>query len=311
MAKETNKPAAVAGAKEMETWNMMQMLAFTIFGALIATLVSARYSNPVAGPHAPVHALEASNVKILSFDPFIAHISNFVSEAERKHLLELGSVRPFVPYTSTSKTNPCISPLLTSSTVAGAPSTLRTSSTAFLPPSDPVVAALALRAAAFQGFLDPLDIDVQITSYNPGQEYKHHYDWYPSATPAGKNRLSTFFAILKSSCRDCGTEFPFFNATLHSQYTSAWCDVLDCTKELLTSLNVEGSALFWINLNPDGSGRRDMYHAGLPAAGGEKVGLNIWSEIDVGEVVKRGLFGGWSRKWWRPEEEWLEAVGLA
>lgn len=57
---------------------MMQLLAW------------ARYSSSAATLQAPPNPLQASNVKILSFEPFIAHISNFVSEAERRYLLELG-----------------------------------------------------------------------------------------------------------------------------------------------------------------------------------------------------------------------------
>lgn len=38
-----------------------------------------------------------------------------------------------------------------------------------------------------------------------------------------------------------------------------------------------------------------MLHAGLPALNGEKVGLNIWTELDLTELRTRGLFDSHSR----------------
>jgi prolyl 4-hydroxylase len=93
-------------------------------------------------------------------------------------------------------------------------------------------------------------------------------------------------------------------------YNSSWCTYLDCTKDLLTTLNVEGSAIFWVNLDSQGEGRVDMLHAGLPAGGGEKVGLNVWTDISLKEVQGRGMFGGWSRHWKSPSKEFLVEYGL-
>jgi prolyl 4-hydroxylase len=121
-------------------------------------------------------------------------------------------------------------------------SSARTSSTAFLPETDPIVLAVAQRAAEFQGYLSPADVDIQITSYNPGQQYKHHYDWCPP--PRACNCISAFFAILKFTCDNCGTEFPFIKITERASFDDRWRDVLDCSKGLLTTKNVEGSALF-------------------------------------------------------------------
>jgi prolyl 4-hydroxylase len=170
----------------------------------------------------------------------------------------------------------------------------RTSSTAFLPEEDPVVASVIQRAAEFQGYLSPKDIEVQVTSYQPGQEVKYHYDGYADGSRP-TNRISTFFAILKSNCQDCGTQFPFINTTLRHQYDSRWCDVIDCEKDVLTTKNVEGSALFWVNLDQAGKERKDMLHAGLPALNGEKVGLNVWTEPDLAELKNRGLFNSHSQ----------------
>lgn len=39
---------------------------------------------------------------------------------------------------------------------------------------------------------------------------------------------------------------------------------------------VKGNSLFWINLNKDGKGDENVWHAGLPLAGGRKTAMNIW-----------------------------------
>jgi prolyl 4-hydroxylase len=42
---------------------------------------------------------------------------------------------------------------------------------------------------------------------------------------------------------------------------------------------IEGNALFWVNLSPDGTGDKRVVHAGLPVEKGWKVGMNIWPRI--------------------------------
>jgi prolyl 4-hydroxylase len=86
---------------------------------------------------------------------------------------------------------------------------------------------------------------------------------------------------------------------------------LDCSKELLTTKNIEGSALFWVNLDGEGEGRVDTLHAGLPALNGDKIGLNIWTDIDTREVMRRGMFQGQSSHFYNPSQEFLESHGMA
>lgn len=85
----------------------MRLLAFTLFGALTATFLSSRYSpiSPNVSQHAIMsnppapNTIDISKVKILSFDPFIAHITDFVSAPERAHLLAIGYLLPLPSHT--------------------------------------------------------------------------------------------------------------------------------------------------------------------------------------------------------------------
>jgi hypothetical protein len=103
MAEEVNEP--FVAVEETRSWTLKQFIIFTILGALTATLISFRYSiitptflqNTVpseapitTNPDTP--SLSAFNIRILSFDPFIAHISNFIYPSEITHLLDLGYV---------------------------------------------------------------------------------------------------------------------------------------------------------------------------------------------------------------------------
>jgi prolyl 4-hydroxylase len=98
MAKEGNR--TTAAPKEMGSWGILQLLGFTLFGAMVATFISSQSPLPQPAQQQSLIApnpISASNVKILSFEPLIAHITDFVSASERAHLLKLGSVLPRPP----------------------------------------------------------------------------------------------------------------------------------------------------------------------------------------------------------------------
>lgn len=284
MVKEDNQSTAKdvpAAIPAMERTKIAQLLPMLGLSALIVAYLWARTSESPTYSTCPA-ALPNPSVKILSIDPLIIHITEFVSPSERAYLMEIGNSL-LAPSTTLDENG---------NEIPG--SSFRTSSTAFLPFGDPCVKRITHRAADFQGYMRPGDINVQITAYQPGQQYKHHHDWYHKSPSTGtkKNTISTFFAILHSTCSDCGTEFPLINKTARAQYDQRWCEVIDCNKPVLTTRNVEGSALFWINLDARGRGRMDTLHSGLPANGGEKIGLNIWTDCKVEEIWDRGLFGG-------------------
>lgn len=91
MARKGNEAAEKQTVDRIDSWNIMHILSFAFLGALTAAYLWARTStvtgNCPATPPKP-------QVKILSLDPFIAHITDFISESERKYLLDLGYVHP-------------------------------------------------------------------------------------------------------------------------------------------------------------------------------------------------------------------------
>ena len=225
-------------------------------------------------------------VRILSYDPLLLHIEGFISSREREYLKRLAYVilpslrnglKDSVKMQETKR-----GPMFKQSLVddaEGQPrrSNNRTSSTAILPANDAVVRCIAERASEFQGFVPLHNINLQATRYTEGQEYKPHWDW------GGHNRHrdTTFFGIIDVSCETCGTHFPALGVDwVHED--QRWCSFVNCDNlQSLTVRPVPGSALFWRNLHSNGTGDIRTLHAGLPARGGIKIGLNIWTRTQA------------------------------
>jgi hypothetical protein len=103
MATDARHPV-VANPKDAASWSISQMIAFTLIAALSATVLSnygplsknapkseiVEIGVPVEAGNASPVAEAAPKVKILSFDPFIAHIADFISTSEREYLMKLG-----------------------------------------------------------------------------------------------------------------------------------------------------------------------------------------------------------------------------
>ena len=102
--------------------------------------------------------------------------------------------------------------------------------------------------------------------------------------------LPLLWCPLVGNCTGRGTNFPFLS---HPSYTR-WCDVIPCEEEGkgrdgyqgVILKPIVGSAVYWENFHPNGTGHKGVYHAGLPVKSGVKVGLNMWS---------------WNTAWVKPE----------
>lgn len=155
----------------------------------------------------------------------------------------------------------------------------RTSSTAYLPDSDPIVQRIERRASEIQGYTPShMHESLQLTRYRTGQLFNPHLDpleEYCNAT--NTHRLTTIFAIVEATCEECGTQFPNLNINW-TQEDRSWCKYVDCNNhEALTVRAVAGNAIFWKSFDNEGVLDRRTMHAGLPPEGGIKTGLNIWT----------------------------------
>jgi prolyl 4-hydroxylase len=198
--------------------------------------------------------------EILSIDPLLIYITNFVTPREATALLAAGD------------------PLFKSSqvTVAGRDTETpdRTSYSATLPITATTSCILS-RARSFLGATLPVgDIGhPQLVRYTNGQKFNPHYDWYdiPQVlTASGQkfNRPASFFVFLEANCTGGETFFPKVSVP----GVGRWRE-----HEGGTAFKpVEGNALFWVNLMPSGRGDKRVLHAGLPVEEGRKTAMNIW-----------------------------------
>ncbi|KAK0378839.1 2OG-Fe(II)oxygenase [Colletotrichum limetticola] len=252
---------------------LKQFLSMSFAAALLAALFSAksRSQEELQIPLGNSCPRPRYTVRTLSYDPLIQHIENFITPDESQYLLQIAQPR-FQRSRAIGTDGRSIA------------AQERTSSTAYLSSDDFVVQCIRSRASEFQGYVD-LDMmeDLQVTRYLEGQQYTNHYDW--AANPAARNqttnRETTFFAVLDVECASCGTRFPKISVDWGVE-DERWCNLVDCAAQTeLTVRAVAGSAVFWRNLHSDGTGDSRTLHAGLPAVGGKKIGLNIWTRREV------------------------------
>jgi prolyl 4-hydroxylase len=206
-------------------------------------------------------------VSILSRQPLVIYIRNFLSAEESKHLVDQAA--PLYKQ----------SPIYHQDAETVDP-TVRNSSRALLPRTS-MVKCIEARALEFQG--SPEDVYIErlwAQRYHPGGHYTHHQDWSGDLRTRGAGRISTFMVYV--DCDDCeggATQFPL----LHAPNGEAWADLLAHDAKDGVAFNpVAGNAIYWENFRPEGRGYDELLHAGLPVTRGTKVGLNIWSWYQPG-----------------------------
>jgi prolyl 4-hydroxylase len=242
-------------------------------------------STPPAAPAEHSCPQHAYTTQLISLNPLLILIHNFIPPSERADIIAAGT------------------PLLIQSPVTGSgsgdsPSQARTSHSAPLPPDDKAVSCVLGRAASFLGTLLLPGRDemgpAQMVRYTPGQKFDPHHDWFkrPRITDedaaVGRrrlyNRVATLFVVLQADnvTRGSGeTWFPLIKPIEGGGGSGGgggegevlWREHEDGG---LAFKPIPGNALFWVNLLPNGTGDARTLHAGLPVEGGIKVGMNIW-----------------------------------
>jgi len=256
----------------------------------------------IPAAHVDMHAYTCSHsytTELLSIDPLVIYINNFIHDEEIEHLLNLGQVQNdkflYCFQWLTNITHFRKDKFRESRVFSGSgnfgdtiENTVRQSQTAVLPRKDPVCACLTKRMMAFLGNVQHMEVEaLQVVKYDVGgDQFKPHMDWFD--TPMNdssygpdresykpSNRLGTIFAYLDDNCTRGETYFPNLPGVSESADGSKFALAEGDTGLLVKPQR--GNAIFWNNLLPDGSGDVRVLHAGLPVESGTKVGLNMWS----------------------------------
>ena len=145
---------------------------------------------------------------------------------------------------------------------SGTDSGYRTSSSCNLDIYDPLVIAVTKRMDALMGIDGDYGELLQGQRYYPGQEYRHHCDYFPlkvaywpAMRVSGGQRCWTAMAYLCDVEQGGETQFPRLGVTVPPR---------------------PGTVLIWNNMIADGSPNHDTLHAALPVVKGVKYVVTRW-----------------------------------
>lgn len=225
-------------------------------------------------------------VRVLSREPLVLYIENFMTASEINSIISTGS--PLLQISTTTSDGGQTSTVDT---------TIRNSTRALLPQTD-TVQCIEHRAMQVQGFRKDVYVErLWLQKYEEGGHYSYHFDYSGDIRSHGKGRISSFMVFLNGEgdvdavsggdgsepLQGGGTHFPY----IAMPENRSWCRVLDCdvdkNREGVTFLPRKGNAVYWENFHPlEGRGFEETLHAGLPVTKGVKYGLNIWSWYQPG-----------------------------
>jgi len=212
-------------------------------------------------------------IELLSVDPLIIYINNFLRDEEIEHLISANATE----FTHSS--------VLDKQHNAIVDTSVRSSTSSYFALSDPVASCLSKRMTELLGNVQHTDIEpIQIVKYEGSEQFRLHVDWVrtPLSTAGNKtrsqreyNRSASIFAYLESNCTGGETYFPEVTGVSPSADGTKFSRT-DGNKGLVIKPK-RGNAVFWTNLHVNGSGDERVAHAGLPVRSGRKIGINIWS----------------------------------
>lgn len=139
----------------------------------------------------------------------------------------------------------------------------RTSSSVFFTRAEtPLINSLEERLAALTHWPIENGEGLQLLQYEPGQEYRAHFDWFNPKNPGsashlkrGGQRVGTLVVYLQTPDAGGGTRFP---------------------KSGIEVMPNRGGAVFFTDLTVSGQPDENTLHAGTPVQQGTKIVLTYW-----------------------------------
>ncbi|XP_060590272.1 prolyl 4-hydroxylase subunit alpha-1-like [Ruditapes philippinarum] len=122
------------------------------------------------------------------------------------------------------------------------------------------------RVQAITGFYSKSNEALQVANYGIGGYYSPHYDWsLLHADPMHNDRIGTFLFYLNEVVAGGATVFPRIGVRVAPK---------------------KGDAVFWHNLQRNGTGNEKTFHAGCPVLLGTKWISNLWIRRHHQEFVQ-------------------------
>ncbi|KAH8648680.1 hypothetical protein BX600DRAFT_530457 [Xylariales sp. PMI_506] len=212
-------------------------------------------------------------IEILSFDPLVFYVNNFISEDEIKHVLEVSQDSWYAACVAYSEDGVA--------SAQRAPDKFE-AEVAALPPSDPVAKCLSSRMISLLGNVQHEATEpIRLVKYTSGDRFRLHTDRYAMAVKPGAtdvlygldyggyphNRLLSSMVYLEDDCVGGETYFPDVPGVGHRADGSKFSR--GETGGLLVKPR-RGNAVFWNNFHLNGTGDDRLFHASLPIKSGVK-----------------------------------------
>lgn len=196
----------------------------------------------------------------ISTQPYVWMIDEFLSESQCQRILRLAEQTGFKRSTVQTKEHSVSNDRTSFST------NLPRGHLLFSKQKDRILLDVEQQSSRITGMPVSHIEDLQVVRYQPNQQYKHHYDYFPPNTDAfehsqsnGGQRWITLFVYLNDlDPNESGgqTDFPRLNLQVKPK---------------------RGRAVMWYNVDPwTGKENPQTFHAGLPPKTSVKYGLNIW-----------------------------------
>ncbi|KAB5576187.1 2OG-Fe(II) oxygenase family oxidoreductase [Coniochaeta sp. 2T2.1] len=235
---------------------------------------------------------QSYTVELLSLDPLVMYINNFMREEEIDHILNIAkdTYQPSVVFAGSDGFREVLN------------RTMRSSENTVLPKEDIVSQCLTRRMQSLLGNVQHVEVEaLQVVKYaQGGDHYNAHTDWFDAPkfdlsygsdresrnASDPSNRLGSIFAYLEDNCERGETYFPHLPSVLKTADGSKFALAAGDTGLLVKPRR--GNAIFWNNLHANGTGDERTAHLGLPVTSGTKTGLNIWSRYFLDTVMVGG-----------------------
>jgi prolyl 4-hydroxylase len=136
-------------------------------------------------------------------------------------------------------------------------STIRTSSHVFLPDSETIAQTLKRKVHHLTGVPLSRMEQIQVVQYQPGQEYKPHFDACNDGCDSGKDmpRTETVMFYLNTVEEGGHTRFPQAGVSVQPR---------------------QGRAVHWYNIDDQKQNLPCSFHGADPVIRGEKWGATVW-----------------------------------
>jgi prolyl 4-hydroxylase len=236
--------------RDLIVWCVLFVVGFTIGYLVCKTLTT----EPIRVPrlNVSIHPSHTVTVEMKSESPKILLLHNFLTPDECDELIAMGESKGFKRSTVQGSAKDEVSQDRTSHTIN------------FGRKQNQLIEKIENRCTLFCPFATKNVENLQIVRYQPGQQYKHHYDYFVPgregtelALKRGGQRHVTFFVYLNDmNEHETGgqTDFPNLNLKISPR---------------------KGMAVMWYNVEHGKEDER-TFHAGLPPTCSTKYGLNIW-----------------------------------